>query len=431
MKVLVVGSGAREHALAWKISQSPMLTKLLCAPGNPGMESIAECLPIKPTDIAGVIAAASSHEVDLVVVGPEDPLAAGIVDRLGEAGIRAFGPSGSAARLEASKSFAKGIMERHGIPTARCEVVISMDEAMAALDHWSFPLAFKADGLAAGKGVIIAATRTEAEDALRLFMVDRTFGDRGDTVVLEEFLEGEEVSLIGLSDGKRILPLAPAEDHKQVFDGDRGPNTGGMGCFSPVPAFSPERALDVAGSVLQRAVDAMAEEGCPLRGALFAGLMLTRQGPRVLEFNVRFGDPETEVVLPRMKSDLLPLLAACAAGDLGSASIEWHDEPAVTVILASGGYPGRYETGKPILGLGAVTHIHEQGDPVQVFHAGTRRDGDRIVTAGGRVLAVTALGPTLEIAAQRAYQAADQISFEGMHRRNDIARWRLSRASSA
>ena len=424
MKVLIVGGGAREHALAWKISQSPLLTELIAAPGNPGIGSLGRCVSVRANDIDGLVSLAVSEKVDLVVVGPEDPLAAGLVDRLEAAGICAFGPGRAAAQLEASKSFSKDLMLRHGIPTARYEVVTSNREALEALDRWSYPLAVKADGLAAGKGVTIAQDRSDAEQAIHRCMVDCIFGDVGRTVVLEEYLMGEEVSLIGLCDGKKVVPLEPAEDHKQVFDGDRGPNTGGMGCFSPVPALAPEAAADATRSVLQAVVDAMAAEGAPFRGALFAGLMLTDDGPKVLEFNARFGDPETEVILPRMKSDLLPFLVGCAQGSLPSTPILWSEQVCVCVVLASGGYPGTYETGKLIHGLDAITHQPGLDAGVQVFHAGTALNAGKLVTAGGRVLGVTALGDGIDDAIHKAYSAADSIHFAGVHRRNDIARRR-------
>ena len=421
MRVLIVGGGAREHALAWKIQQSPLLTELIAAPGNPGIAAFAKCHPVKANDLDGQVELAVNERIDLVVVGPEDPLAGGLVDRLGEAGILAFGPNAAAARLEASKAFSKPFMRRHGIPTGDYEVHHTLESALDALKRWPLPLVVKADGLAVGKGVTIAHSREEAEKAVRRCMVERIFGAQGATVVFEEFLDGEEVSLIGLSDGKKVIALAPAEDHKAVFDGDMGPNTGGMGCFSPVPALSATLAREVAVTVLQRAVDAMAAEGSPFRGALFAGLILTAEGPKVLEFNARFGDPETEVILPRMKSDLLPVLRACAEGCLTDEKLEWSDDAAVCVMLASGGYPGSYRTGLPIHGLAESGPTSGDGSMV-IFHAGTAVVDGQVVTAGGRVLAVTATGKTVEDAIRSAYESADRISFEGLHRRSDIGR---------
>ena len=423
LKVLIVGGGAREHALAWKLAQSPVLGELIAAPGNPGIASIARCLPIPATDTLALVDLSVGEAVDLVVVGPEDPLASGLVDRLQEKGVRTFGPSRAASRLESSKTFAKDLMRKYGIPTARYEAISSLDEGLAALKRWGTPVVIKADGLARGRGVTVARTPEEAEGAIRQCMVDRVFGDHGDTLVLEEFLEGEELSLIGLSDGTRVVSLQPAQDHKQLLDGDRGPNTGGMGCISPVPGVF--NVSDLAAAVLQGVADAMRAEGAEFRGALFAGLMMTAGGPRVLEFNVRFGDPEAETLLPRMKSDLLPLLLASADGKLEGHSVEWTDRSAVCVVLASRGYPGTFATGKPIHGLESFAPDDRE---VVAFHAGTAEkpgmagNSGEIVTAGGRVIAVTALGDSLDGAITRAYEAAGRISFEGLYRRTDIGR---------
>ncbi|MDQ2732236.1 MAG: phosphoribosylamine--glycine ligase, partial [Armatimonadota bacterium] len=396
MRVLVVGGGAREHALAWKIRQSPLLTSLMAAPGNPGIAAECRCVPVQATDIEGIVRLALEERIDLVVVGPEDPLAAGLVDELQKNGIAAFGPGKMAAKLEASKTFAKELMLKNGIPTARHATVTSIEDALAILPDWDMPLVIKADGLARGRGVRIVQNRQDAETTLHEYMVQKVFGEPGATVVLEEYLEGEEVSLIALCDGETVLPLAAAEDHKPLLDGDQGPNTGGMGCFSPVPVFGNEQFV-MAQSILQKVVDALRAEGTPFRGALFAGLILTAAGPRVLEFNVRFGDPETEVILPRMKSDLLPLLHASAVGSLKGLSAEWRHEAAVCVILSSGGYPGKFETGKPISGLDAeLVQASANDSVINVFHAGTAMAGGEVVSAGGRVLAVTALGKDLE-----------------------------------
>lgn len=426
MRVLVVGGGAREHALAWKISQSPLLTSLMAAPGNPGIAAICRCMSVQAADIEGIVGLAVAEQIDLVVVGPEDPLAAGLVDELERHGIAAFGPSKLAARLEASKSFAKNLMLKHDIPTARHKTVSSFEEALAILPDWDMPLVIKADGLARGRGVRIVKNRQDAEMTLREYMVQKVFGAQGATVVLEEFLEGEEVSLIALCDGENVLPLAAAQDHKPLLDGDQGPNTGGMGCFSPVPVFRVQEFILVR-NFLQKVVDVLRAEGTPFRGALFAGVILTAAGPRVLEFNVRFGDPETEVILPRMKSDLLPLLHACASGSLKGITVESRSDAAVCVILASGGYPGAFETGKPIRGLDSEMLTAAAGNnTVQVFHAGTAMADGQVVTAGGRVLAVTALGTDLDEARKKVYAATDAISFEGMHQRTDIGRRRTN-----
>lgn len=421
MKVMVVGSGAREHALCWKIAQSPLLTTLIAAPGNPGIAAYAEIADVRADDLDGLTALAVRESLDLVVVGPEDPLALGLVDRLSARGIASFGPTAAAARLEASKAFAKDLMVRHGIPTARYHVAASLQQAQEILATWELPVVIKADGLARGRGVTIARTRRDAEDTLHRYMVDRSFGERGATVVIEEFLEGEEVSLIGLSDGTRVITMAPAEDHKQLHDGDMGPNTGGMGAFSPVPAFGAEATAEAAASILQRTVDAMRSEGSEFRGALFAGLMLTAAGPKVLEFNVRFGDPEAEVILPRMASDLLPLLMGCARGSVDTSPVTWTQDAAVCVVLTSEGYPDAYASGRPITGSETAEGA---GGQSFVFHAGTALIDGSLVTAGGRVLAVTALGPGLEEARSNAYRAADRIHFEGAYRRSDIGQRR-------
>jgi phosphoribosylamine---glycine ligase len=416
LKVLVVGGGGREHAIVRALGRSPRGPELLCAPGNAGIASDARCLDVAVGDTGSLVDASRREGVGLVVVGPEAPLVAGLVDALEDAGIPAFGPSADAARIEGSKLHAKELMSEAGVPTASHVVLRNRDEALEHLSGASYPAVLKADGLAAGKGVIICASESEARDAVELFFVERRFGET--VVVLEEHLEGEELSLLALCDGENVLPLAPAQDYKRIWDGDRGPNTGGMGSYSPVPGFDPDRAEEIADFVHRPVVEALARRGTPYRGVLYAGLMITAGGPKVLEFNCRFGDPETQAVLPRLRSDLLELcLAAREHGGLAGVEANFADDWAITVVLASAGYPESSSKGDAIRGLDDVA-----GDTgVELTHAGTaRRDGE-IVTAGGRVLNVTGLGPTANDARQRAYDAAGKISFDGMQMRNDIA----------
>jgi len=414
--VLLVGSGGREHALAWKLAQSPLLGRLYCAPGNPGMDRLGKCVPIDAMDLDRLIDFAREHDVGLTVVGPENPLAAGIVDRFEKAGLRAFGPSAAAARIESSKAFAKDLMSRYGIPTARYAEFEDADAARNYVQHQGAPIVIKADGLAAGKGVTVAMHIGDALDAIDQAMVHGAFGAAGQRVVIEEFLEGEEASIFALSDGNAILPLVAAQDHKRVNDGDQGPNTGGMGAYSPAPLITPTLFTQIEERVLRPAIDGMAEDGHPYRGVLYAGLIITHDGPKVIEFNCRFGDPETQVVLPRLRGDLLPLLAACAHGGLRDQSAHWHYGACVTVVMASGGYPGAFQKGKPISGIEAA----EELEGVTVFHAGTRRESGQLLTNGGRVLNVTATGPDIATTIARAYEAADRIHFEGAHYRRDI-----------
>ncbi|MBA2318494.1 MAG: phosphoribosylamine--glycine ligase [Euzebyales bacterium] len=418
MKVLVLGGGGREHALCWALGRAASVDEVLCAPGNAGIAEVARCVEVDPTDLALVLQLALGEGVDLVVVGPEAPLAAGVADTLGEAGVATFGPSRAAARIEASKAFCKQVMAAAGVPTAGYWTGTDPGEAVAALDRFLPPYVVKADGLAAGKGVRICAERAEAEEAIREAMVERVFGDAGARLVIEEFLDGPEVSAFGLADGAHSVLLATARDYKRALDGDQGRNTGGMGAVSPAPDLPAGLRDWVRQQVLAPVTAELAGRGLPYVGVLYAGLVLTADGPKVLEFNARFGDPEAQVVLPRLASDLGELLRACAHGELaGFGELAFHDRAAVTVVLASGGYPGPYETGLPITGLEAAT---ERPDAL-VFHAGTRRDGDQVVTAGGRVLTVTGLGADVHSARAAAYTAADRIHFARLHRRADIA----------
>ncbi|MCL4534316.1 MAG: phosphoribosylamine--glycine ligase [Bacteroidetes bacterium] len=415
MNILVIGSGAREHALAWKLAQSPLATGLFCAPGNAGTAQLAENVPISAEDVPRLAEWAQARGIDLTVVGPESPLTAGIVDVFQARGLRVFGPSKAAAAIEGSKVWAKELMWRYGIPTASGAVFASYDEARRYLAAQSGPIVVKADGLAAGKGVIVAQTQAEAQAALSQIMQQRAFGAAGDRVVIEECLAGLEVSLLALTDGAAVRPMAPACDYKRVYDGDRGPNTGGMGSYCP-PGFVTEAMVEqITARVLEPAVRAMAAEGIIYRGVLYAGLMLTHEGPKVLEFNARFGDPETQVILPRLDNDLVALALACIDGTLHKETLRWHEGACCGVVLASGGYPGSYRTGFPILGLDAL-----DADGL-VFHAGTRLEEGRAVTAGGRVLTVAAKGRTMEEARARAYDNAARVCFEGVHYRRDIA----------
>jgi len=423
VKVLVVGAGGREHTFSWKLAQSPRVTELLAAPGNPGIAQHARCLPIKDNEIDALVAAGLRERVDLTVVGPELPLALGLADRFRERGLAVFGPSQAAARLESSKAFAKDLMARHGIPTARFRAFTAAGTARAWCRELGVPLVVKADGLAAGKGVIICRTLDEADAAVALCLDQGAFGAAGASVVIEEFMEGEEASFFAITDGAAILPLASAQDHKTVLDGDRGPNTGGMGAYSPAPVMDTAVTERVMAEIVRPTVAAMAKEGAPFAGFLYVGLMITRVGPRVVEFNCRFGDPECQVVIPRLAADLLPLLDAVARGASIPASVPWAPETSVCVVMSSGGYPGTYETGRPISGIADAEAL----PGVQVFHAGTALRDGALVTAGGRVLGVQALGAGVGAAVDAAYAAVARIHFEGAHFRRDIARRALAR----
>jgi phosphoribosylamine--glycine ligase len=419
MKVLLIGSGGREHSLAWKIIQSPLCDQLICAPGNAGMAEIADCAPVKADDIRGILALVKDEIIDFVVVGPEQPLALGIVDALQERGIAVFGPTELAAQLESSKVFTKDFCIRHDIPTAKYEVFTELDEAKAFLSEMQPPYVLKADGLAAGKGVVIPETRAEAEQELEEFFSGK-FGDAGKCVLIEEFMRGHEISFFAISDGQTLMPLIEAQDHKRAFDGDRGPNTGGMGAYSPVPGFSEADRDTIIDKILDPTVRGMAREDMPFCGVLFAGLMMTDEGPKLIEYNARFGDPECQVLMRRLDSDLLEIMVAAAKGDLHKIDYpKWTDEPVVNVVLAAKGYPGSYGKNTLIKGVDAANL--ETG--VQVFHAGTsRNDKGALLATGGRVLNITAQGKTVEQAVNRAYSAInEQIDWPDGFCRKDIA----------
>lgn len=416
MRILVIGSGSREHTLTWKIAQSPRANKIFVAPGNAGTAAIAENLDVRPTDVEALSRVAREKGIDLVLVGPEAPLAAGIVDHFNTLGLPVFGPTRAAARIESSKGFARDLMERYGIPCPEGAVFSSYQKAREYLREQPMPVVIKADGLAAGKGVIIADSLAEADRALADMMEERVFGAAGDRVVIDEFIEGREVSLIAFSDGRTVSPMVPACDYKKIGDNDHGPNTGGMGSYSPPGFFSAAMTRRVTGDVLLATVKAMAAEGVTYKGALYAGLMTSDGKPLVLEFNARFGDPETQVILPLLKTDLVDVLMAVAQGRLDRVNIEWSSQACVGVVMASGGYPGSYKTGFPILGLDSVDK------DVLVFHAGTRPgSGGTVLTDGGRVLTVVAVGNDMAEARERAYDNIRRISFEGCYYRKDIA----------
>jgi phosphoribosylamine--glycine ligase len=421
--VLLIGGGGREHALAWKLAQSPGLGRMIAAPGNPGIAAHARCVPIKDTAIDELVALGQQERPDLVVVGPETPLALGLADRLRAAGLAVFGGSAAAARLESSKAFAKDLMARHRIPTARFGTFRDAAAARACCRELGAPLVVKADGLAAGKGVMVCRTLEEADTAVAQCLEARAFGDAGQTVVVEEFLEGEEASFFALSDGTTVLPLAAAQDHKTVWDGDRGPNTGGMGAYSPAPVIDAPMQERVMAEIVRPTIAAMTREGTPYTGVLYVGLMITREGPKVIEFNCRFGDPECQAILPRLEDDLLALLLAAATGKGLPPTLAWGERSSVCVVMTSAGYPGRYETGRAITGVEAAAGLAG----VNVFHAGTALVGGTLVTAGGRVLGVQASGADVAAAVRAAYAAVERIRFDGAHYRRDIGHHALGR----
>lgn len=417
MNVLVVGSGGREHAIVWALSKSPAVTQLYCAPGNGGIAALAQCVDIKATDVPAMVAWAGSHAVDFVVVAPDDPLALGMVDALEAAGIPAFGPRANAAVIEASKVFSKGLMEKYGIPTAKYKSFTDMDAALAYIRSEGAPIVVKADGLALGKGVVVAQTVAEAEEAVRGMMAGGRFGVAGTKVVIEACMTGPEVTVLCFTDGEHLAPMPSSRDHKRAFDGDKGPNTGGMGAISPAPGYTPELAAQCMETIFLPTIRALKAEGRPFQGVLYFGLMLTPQGPKVVEYNARFGDPECQAVLSLLDSDLLDILLACRNGTLDQVDLRWRDEAACCLVLASGGYPGEYQKGLPISGLEAA------GRTATVFHAGTKLgDGGTVLTNGGRVLGVTATGSTLDKAIDTAYDSARHISFTDMQFRTDIGR---------
>ena len=421
MNILLIGGGGREHALAWKLAQSPKVEKIYAAPGNPGMALLpkCECIALDVENLEGVADYAEEKSIDLTVVGPEAPLVAGLADVCKRRGLPVFGPSKAAAQLEGSKAFSKELMAKYNIPTAFFKICEDIETAKAYVEEKGAPIVVKADGLAAGKGVVVAMTKQEALDAIDEMMADHKFGNAGARLVLEEYMEGEEASLLAFTDGKTIVPMIASQDHKRVFDGDEGPNTGGMGTYAPAPVMTDVLRLKATELILKPVIAAMAAEGMPYQGCLYAGLMIKGDSVKVVEFNCRFGDPETQVVLPLLDGDLAEIMLACATGGLDKVSIGWHDKAAVCVVLASGGYPEHYAQGYPISGLDEAGKMPE----TVVFHAGTKISDGSVVTAGGRVLGVTAVGKDIADAQERAYKAASVISFKDMQYRKDIA-WR-------
>jgi len=416
MKVLVVGSGGREHAIVWKIAQNKQVEELYCAPGNGGISAIAKCVPIKAMDIDGIVNLSKEKKIDLVVVAPDDPLAAGMVDALENEGIRAFGPRKNAAIIESSKAFAKDLMKKYNIPTAKYEVFEKSSDALEYLKNQKFPIVVKADGLALGKGVIIAQNLEEAREAVINIMENKAFGEAGNKVVIEEFMVGPEVSVLAFTDGKTIKPMVSSQDHKRALDNDQGLNTGGMGTFSPSRIYTKEMEDYCMEKIFKPTVDAMNKEGRKFKGVLYFGLMITADGPKVLEYNARFGDPETQVVIPRLKTDLVDIFNAVIDERLDEVDIEWEDNAAVCVIMASGGYPKEYKTGYEITGLDEA----QKDKNIVVFHAGTKFEDGKYYTSGGRVLGVTAVESNLDLAIKKAYEGVSKISFKDMHYRKDI-----------
>jgi len=417
MKVLIIGSGGREHALVWKIIQSPKVSQIYCAPGNAGISQLAQCIDINADNIEELVDFAQKEKIDLTVVGPELPLSRGIVNEFNKQGLRIFGPNKEATEIESSKVFSKYLMKKYNIPTANYEVFQNSEEAFDYIKQQTFPLVIKADGLAAGKGVFIVKNLNQAGDALNTLMKKKTFGEAGRQIVIEEFLEGEEVSILAFSDGKTVVPMVSSQDHKKIFDNDQGPNTGGMGAYSPVPFYPNEFKKTVLEGILKPTVKGLQSEGREYKGVLYAGLVLTKEGPKVLEFNARFGDPETQVVLPRLKTDLVDILNAVIEGSLYKINIEWNNNSAVCVVVASGGYPSKYQKGKVISGLERLERMKD----IIAFHAGTNFQDNKVITSGGRVLGITAWDETISKAKERAYKGVKEIYFEDMYYRKDIA----------
>jgi phosphoribosylamine---glycine ligase len=414
MKVLVVGGGGREHAIVWKLSQSPKIKKLYCAPGNPGIAQLAECVSIGVSEIEKLADFAIKEQIDLTFVGPEEPLSIGIVNYFKEQGLAVYGPSKEAARIEGSKAFAKELMIKYQIPTAKYAAFTNYEKALAYVRSEGAPIVIKADGLAAGKGVVVALSLEEAEDALKSMMQDVTLGSAGVRVVIEEFLEGEEMTLLSFVNGSTVKPMVASQDHKPVYDGDKGPNTGGMGTYAPLPHIESSMVERIIETIVEPTAKAMVEEGVPFEGILYTGLMLTKEGPKVIEYNARFGDPETQVVLPLLETDLLEIVTASLTGELENVEVKWKDNAAVCVVMSSAGYPGPYEKGEVISGLDQVVQ------PTMIFHAGTAEKDGKIITNGGRVLGITAIGETLKEARELAYQSVEKVSFKGAHYRTDI-----------
>jgi phosphoribosylamine--glycine ligase len=413
MKVLVVGSGGREHAICWALKKSPKVTELYCAPGNGGISELATCVDVKATDIPGMVTWAKENKIDFVMVAPDDPLAMGMVDALEDSGIRAFGPRKNAAIVEGSKAFSKELMKKYGIPTAAYEVFTDKDAALQYVEAQGAPIVIKCDGLALGKGVVVAQTLDEAKEAVVNMMENKAFGEAGAKVVIEECMTGPEVTVLAFTDGKTIVPMPSSQDHKRAYDGDKGPNTGGMGAISPCPNYTPEHAKICMETIFKPTIDALNAEGRTFQGVIYFGMMLTPQGPKVVEYNARFGDPECQAVLSLLETDLMDILEACVDGTLDQVDVRFRAASSCCLVLASGGYPVAYEKGKEITGLDRVT------DAV-VFHAGTKKEDGKFLTNGGRVLGVTAVAPTLREAVDKAYQQAEPISFEKMHFRKDI-----------
>ncbi|MEF2246512.1 phosphoribosylamine--glycine ligase [Paenibacillus sp. IITD108] len=416
MRIMVVGGGGREHAIVWALKKSEKVKEIFCAPGNAGIAQLAECVPISVMEFDELISFAKDAYIDLVIVGPDDPLAAGLVDAFEAAGIPAYGPSKAAAEIEGSKIFMKDLLKKYNIPTAAYETFTDYESALSYLREQTAPIVIKADGLAAGKGVTVALTMEEAEKALREAMVDKVFGDAGNQIVIEEFLQGQEMSILAFVDCETVRAMVPAQDHKPIFDGDKGPNTGGMGTYTPLPHIDPAIVQQSIDTIIIPTAKAMVSEGRPFRGVLFAGLMITKDGPKTIEFNARFGDPETQVVLPRLETDLVDIVLASLNGRLDQLDIQWSDEAAVCVIVASEGYPGSYPKGKVISGLEAA-----EAQGALIFHAGTAKQDDQIVTSGGRVLGIVGRGRDIAEARNRAYEAVAVIDFEGKQNRTDIA----------